>query len=110
MTVRRATAAALIAAAAATLCGLSVAGSLRVADGQSGSSYDAQIAEGQALYEAGCARCHGAQLQGEQHAPALTGNDFRTRWNSKTARAFYGRVISTMPLDSPGSLSASEAI
>jgi glucose dehydrogenase/mono/diheme cytochrome c family protein len=65
---------------------------------------------GKMLYQAKCASCHRTELQGDQHAPPLRGDVFRQHWDGKTARNLYSRIISTMPLDDPGSLSEPEAL
>jgi len=70
----------------------------------------AQATQGKANYEAHCTSCHGAELAGGQHAPALLGPLFRSHWDGKPARAVYSRIISTMPQDNPGSLSETEAL
>lgn len=62
------------------------------------------LEEGRLAYEQMCARCHGNALQGQVHAPPLTGEAFRATWQGETARALYGQILSTMPLESPGSL------
>jgi mono/diheme cytochrome c family protein len=66
--------------------------------------------EGKLQFATRCASCHGAELGGGQHAPALTGPGFREHWDGKTARSVYSRIISTMPQDNPGSLSETEAL
>jgi len=70
----------------------------------------AQAQQGQTVFQSKCASCHGTKLEGGAHAPALTGNTFWTQWNQQTARALYGRIISTMPPDAPGTLSENDAI
>jgi glucose dehydrogenase/mono/diheme cytochrome c family protein len=74
-----------------------------------GSTSD-QAQAGKVLYQAKCASCHGTELQGDQHAPALRGDVFRQHWDGKIARNLYSRIISTMPMDDPGSLSEPDAL
>jgi quinoprotein glucose dehydrogenase len=75
------------------------------------ASFNAAQAEaGQAAFQTKCASCHGTNLEGGAHAPALAGNTFWTQWDQQSARALYGRIISTMPPDAPGTLSESDAI
>ena len=69
-----------------------------------------QAQRGQTIFQNKCASCHGSRVEGGEHAPALTGNNFWAQWDQQTARAFYGRIISTMPPDAAGSLSESDAI
>jgi mono/diheme cytochrome c family protein len=63
-----------------------------------------QARRGDATYRDACARCHLDNLKGSEQAPALVGDQFIAAWNTKTLRDFYGRVLSTMPADDPGSL------
>ncbi|HUA17286.1 MAG TPA: PQQ-binding-like beta-propeller repeat protein [Bryobacteraceae bacterium] len=70
----------------------------------------AQAQQGQTVFENKCATCHGSRVEGGEHAPALSGNAFWSQWDQQTARALYGRIISTMPPDAPGTLSESDAI
>ena len=65
-----------------------------------------QLAAGAAAYARHCAACHGGDLAGTDHAPELVGEPFWRSWEGKSARQLYGRIISTMPLDDPGSLEA----
>lgn len=69
-----------------------------------------QAAQGKAAYAVHCTACHGSELEGGLHAPALLGPVFRSHWDGKPARAVYSRIISTMPQDNPGSLSEMEAL
>jgi glucose dehydrogenase/uncharacterized cupin superfamily protein len=69
-----------------------------------------QVADGAAGYSRQCAACHGEQLQGVAHAPALRGNSFLTSWSGKSSRNLYSRIISTMPLTHPGSLEPAMAL
>jgi quinoprotein glucose dehydrogenase len=69
-----------------------------------------QAQRGQTIFQNKCASCHGSRVEGGEHAPALTGNNFWAQWEQQTARALYGRIISTMPPDAAGSLSESDTI
>ena len=68
-----------------------------------------QIAAGEAIYASKCGSCHGEGLTGGM-GPALTGQGFDDHWRGKSARALYGRILSAMPLNEPGSLSDAQAI
>jgi alcohol dehydrogenase (cytochrome c) len=79
--------------------------------GLPGASFSAeQATQGVDTYAARCAVCHGAELQGGDHAPALRGSGFLANWQGQPARKLYSRIISTMPLDDAGSLSESETL
>lgn len=65
---------------------------------------DEQATRGATAYRESCARCHLDNLKGSDMAPALLGDVFINQWDSKTVRAFYGRIFSTMPADDPGNL------
>jgi len=70
----------------------------------------AQTQSGQAAYGAKCASCHGAELQGGEHAPPLRDERFWSEWAGSSARSLYSRIISTMPPDDPGSLAERDVI
>ena len=67
-----------------------------------------QIASGKKVFGEVCAACHGMD-QGQPsdaHFASLKGQRFLTSWSGKPARALYGRILSTMPQNDPGSLEA----
>jgi quinoprotein glucose dehydrogenase len=37
-------------------------------------------------------------------SPALAGEEFRATWDSQKLRKLYSRILSTMPVDNPGTL------
>lgn len=67
----------------------------------------AQASQGQQIYQAQCAMCHGAQLQG-QSGPPLKGDQFLNKWAKNTLEDFYHITSTTMPLTAPGSLSEAQ--
>jgi mono/diheme cytochrome c family protein len=81
-----------------------------IAAAQSGAFTAEQAKRGQMLFLDRCAACHGNKLEGGQEAPPLRDGAFWEEWDQKTARALYGRIISTMPPDSPGSLAEKDVI
>ena len=64
-----------------------------------------QRKRGQGVYADACASCHAAALTGADVVPALVGPDFLGKWTGATAGELFERIRSTMPQDSPGSLS-----
>jgi len=86
---------------------LSVAGGAFARGGQTvwaGIYSNEQATRGEAAYRAACASCHLETLKGNDTAPALTGDAFLREWNSRTVRELYGRILTTMPADDPGSV------
>jgi len=64
-----------------------------------------QRKRGQGVYADACASCHAAELAGADVVPALVGPDFLRKWTGATAGELFEQIRSTMPQDSPGSLS-----
>jgi mono/diheme cytochrome c family protein len=62
-----------------------------------------QANNGQTIYQQMCSNCHRDDLAGGEHAPALKGDPFWQEWDQQKARLLYRRIISTMPLEDPGS-------
>jgi cytochrome c553 len=60
---------------------------------------------GAALYEQQCVSCHGDRLEGRS-GPPLAGAGFQSRWPISDLMA---KIKNTMPLDSPGKLTAAQA-
>lgn len=69
-----------------------------------------QAERGRVLYRAQCAACHGEDLHGQGFAPGLAGSEFLSLWNGQTVRDLYSRTRTTMPEDTPGSLSPEETL
>jgi S-disulfanyl-L-cysteine oxidoreductase SoxD len=65
-----------------------------------------QAKRGRTTYDGKCASCHDGGTMG----PELWGEAFLANWNGKTLNAFFTRIQTTMPEDSPGSLSENEAL
>jgi len=71
----------------------------------------AQAQRGKEQYQkTGCAGCHGGNLEGQGMAAALKGETILKTWNGRTVYDLYTRIITTMPQDDPGSLSADAGI
>src|SRR5512138_1212029 len=60
-----------------------------------------QAQAGRAAFQANCAGCHGADLQGY---PPLAGSAFMGGWGTRTTRDLLGLIQTTMPTDRPGAL------
>jgi mono/diheme cytochrome c family protein len=72
---------------------------------QDGVFADAQAARGQTLYAQRCAACHGDALNGAQ-GPPLSGATFVSHWETEPLSTLITKVEKTMPLDTPGQLTA----
>ena len=68
----------------------------------------AQAGRGERLYASYCANCHAADLSGGDLAPALAGEQFASNWNGLPLRDLLERIKTTMPQDSPDSLSGQQ--
>ena len=66
---------------------------------------EAQARRGEATYLEACARCHRDDLSGEELSPALVGVAFTFRWRDLSVNDIFTSLRSTMPTESPGSLS-----
>ena len=97
--------------AVVVLVGIAVGGAFRAVSAQEKTQWDGiftaeQAKRGEAVYGDSCVPCHGPDLGGSDLAPALTGADFASNWNDMKISDFFDRVSQTMPLSSPGSLTA----
>lgn len=63
-----------------------------------------QVASGQRVYGTACAACHGADLKGGDHAPALVGAGFRSAWGARSDQELFAYVRQNMPPGRPNSL------
>lgn len=93
----------IILAAVAIVTGLTVAAqeSRTVWDGV---YTEAQSKRGEAVYAETCANCHGAQLEGIDMSPALSGSTFSSNWNELTVGDLADRIRISMPADRPGTM------
>ena len=62
----------------------------------------AQAVSGADVYKRVCARCHAAAQ--------WTGDTFAAGWQDRRLSSFYDLVVTTMPQDAPGSLSAEQYV
>ncbi len=66
----------------------------------------AQALRGKSIYLDECARCHSETLGGTEFGPAVVGDEFVSQWTGKSVGELFARIRETMPIDSPGRLSA----
>ena len=82
----------------------------------SGNTFQSLANQGQSVFSAKCATCHGTGGQGTSIGPAVWGSGFTVGvYNGTTLFAANGQAMlnfisSSMPLNAPGSLSHSDAI
>ena len=67
---------------------------------------DEQSGRGEAIYTKACGPCH----DDKSLAPLLQGEPFSKNWSDKTADALFTKILSTMPLQDPGSLTDQQSI
>jgi cytochrome c5 len=67
---------------------------------------EVQAKRGEAIFREKCLTCHLESSWG----PPLRGDAFWSVWNRKPARPLYSTIISTMPLDSPGTLTPKDCL
>ncbi len=65
---------------------------------------DEQAGRGDTVYRTYCIACHGADLEGADMTPPLSGGSFTANWNDLTVGDLFERIRTTMPLDRPGGL------
>jgi S-disulfanyl-L-cysteine oxidoreductase SoxD len=64
-----------------------------------------QAKNGERVYQAQCATCHGSELQNtDPEAPSLTEGAFKFGWNGKTLANRFEQIRGTMPLGKARSL------
>lgn len=67
---------------------------------------DEQSARGEAIYTKSCGPCH----EDKSLAPLLQGEPFAKNWSDKTVDALFNKILSTMPLQDPGTLTDLQSI
>src|SRR5512142_1023790 len=65
---------------------------------------DSQATVAESTYKQGCARCHGAALEGAQDGGPLTGPIFLTNWQGLTLADLQDKIRTTMPPDTPNTI------
>src|SRR5438046_1896832 len=88
------------------LLGVCIAGAQPAPRSTSSGVFSAEQAKnGERVYQAQCATCHGADLHStEPEAPDLTDGAFKFAWQGKTIADRFETIRSTMPLGQPRSL------
>ena len=98
-----------VAAVTATILVCGALGALTSAQGRSVASgiySEAQAARGSVLFAEHCAPCHGTDLAGTDFGPGLSSPELPARWKRRSVGELFSLMRSTMPLNSPGGLSA----
>ena len=67
-----------------------------------------QAQRGATLFAEHCAPCHGVNLTGTDFGPGLSGADLTARWRNRSVGDLFTLIQTTMPLNSPGGLSAQQ--
>jgi S-disulfanyl-L-cysteine oxidoreductase SoxD len=67
---------------------------------------DEQSTRGEAIYTKACGPCH----EDKSLAPLLQGEPFAKNWSDKTVDALFNKILSTMPLQDPGTLTDQQSI
>jgi S-disulfanyl-L-cysteine oxidoreductase SoxD len=68
-----------------------------------------QATRGEALYKKQCTSCHGEALDGAGPYPALSGDEFLSKYEGQPAVNLYDLIQKLMPATAPGSLTRPEA-
>jgi mono/diheme cytochrome c family protein len=67
-----------------------------------------QAGQGQEIYQAQCAECHGVGLEGSS-GPPLVGDSILASWSARPLATLVDKIQKTMPFSQPGSLSRSQS-
>ena len=91
--------------------GVGVAGTLAQSPSVRDGIYTAQQAEqGQVVYDAQCASCHGSPTSiVPEVAALLADHTFRNRWRERSLGELFELIRDTMPQDAPGTLSSQQS-
>jgi alcohol dehydrogenase (cytochrome c) len=65
---------------------------------------DAQVSAGRAVYEQRCVECHGQDLKGSVHGPALAGPEFMSSWAARSTSDLFQYIKDSMPPGNAGVL------
>ena len=67
-----------------------------------------QSMRGEVVYADMCANCHGAELEGIDMSPALSGSTFSSNWNDLSVGDLAERIRISMPADRPGTMTRAQ--
>lgn len=67
-----------------------------------------QAERGAAVYKSACSECHGADLNGDGFAPALTGAEFAGNWNELSVGDLFERIRISMPPTGPAGVTPAQ--
>ncbi len=67
-----------------------------------------QSKRGEVVYADMCANCHGAELEGMDMSPALSGSTFSSNWNDLSVGDLAERIRISMPADRPGTMTRAQ--
>ena len=90
--------------AAAAALALAAGWSARADDSRTAAFTQAQVDQGQDLYRANCASCHGGALNDGEFAPSLKGVRFRGKWSGQPVGALFSYMSANMPPGQAGVL------
>ncbi|HEV8396756.1 MAG TPA: c-type cytochrome [Vicinamibacterales bacterium] len=97
----RVTISAIVCTAFALVIGAVLGGAVRAQENDvpiyGGVFSPEQAARGKQAFEANCARCHRANLEGTERGPALKGDNFWSHWENETVATLFVKVRDNMP-------------
>ena len=88
----------------AAVLALAAGWSARADDARTAVFTQAQADQGQDLYRANCASCHGGALNDGEFAPSLKGVRFKAKWSTQPVGALFGYIAANMPPGQAGVL------
>jgi quinoprotein glucose dehydrogenase len=77
---------------------------------QEGIYTDEQANRGSARYHDVCETCHAPDLSGGKVVPEMVGETFTGRWAGQTVGQLFERIVVSMPVDDPPSVSRRDKV
>lgn len=97
--------AAIVFIAGAAALALTAGWNARADDAKAAAAFtSAQADQGQDLYRANCASCHGGALNDGEFAPSLKGVRFKAKWSVQPIGALFAYMSANMPPGQAGVL------